>query len=96
MKGERIQVGTTVTVVAGAKTGSTTDAGPGSAAIPTSALIRIPSGAQTVYFGGSQVTTATGCPLVAGEDLEVDLINEILFAVVSTTSQTIYVLRRGD
>lgn len=95
MKGEVISVGSTPTIVAGANA-SGTGAGSGSASYPTSALIRIPSGSVTVYFGGSQVTTSTGCPFVAGEDLEVDLVNEILYAVVASGSQNINLLRRGD
>lgn len=98
MKGERIQVTSTATAVAGHSSSDSRNAGPGSTALPTAALIRVPSGALTVYFGGSQVSTSTGCPIVAGEDLEVDMVNEILYAVIasSTTSQTVYVLRRGD
>lgn len=98
MKGERIQVTSTATPVAGHNSSDSRQAGPGSVALPTAALIRVPSGALTVYFGGSQVTTGTGCPVVAGEDISVDLVNEILYAVIesSTTSQVVHVLRRGD
>ena len=96
MKGEIITVGSTPTIVAGSSGVGTAVAGAGSVSLPTAALIRIPSGSVTVYFGGSAVTTATGCPLVAGEDLEVDLVNEILYAVVSSGTQNINVLRRGD
>ena len=98
MKGEVVQILSTATVVAGAKAGSTTEAGPGAVSMPTSFIVRVPAGALTVYFGGSQVTTETGTPFVAGEDLSGDLINEILYAVISssTTSQTVFVLRRGD
>ncbi len=95
MKGEKKQVTTTPTIIAGGNSAGT-GAGPGSTSYPTAALIRVPTGAQTVYFGGSAVTAATGCPLIAGEDLVIDLVNEMLYAVTSTTSQTVYVLRRGD
>lgn len=95
MKAEVITIGTTPTIVMGANAAGT-GASSGSVSYPTSGLIRVPSGSVTVYFGGSQVTTATGCPFVAGEDVEVDLVNEILYAVVSSGSQNIYVLRRGD
>lgn len=95
MKGERKTITTTATIVAGANSGGT-GAGPGSTSYPTACLVRVPSGAATVYFGGSAVTTLTGCPLVAGEDLVIDLVNEILYAVTSTTTASIYVLRRGD
>ena len=103
MKSEVVHIQSSPTIVAGADSsliGLTTAvrpaAGSGNAAYPTACIIRIPSGAQTVYFGGSAVTTETGTPFAAGEDLEVDLMNEILYAVVSTTSQTVYILRRGD
>ena len=99
MKGQKIQILSTATVVAGAKTGTTDQANAGSASIPAKALIRVPTGALTVYFGGSNVdTNANGVPLVAGEDLMIDTVNEIVFAVISsaTTSQTVYVLRSGD
>ncbi len=95
MKSQVITVLTTPTVIAGGNQAGT-GAGPGSTSYPTACLIRVPSGAPTVYFGGSTVSTATGCPLVAGEDIEVDLVNEILYAVCSTTTTRIYVLRRGD
>lgn len=95
MKSEVITVGTTPTIVMGANAAGT-GAGSGSVSYPTAGLIRIPTGSVTVYFGGSQVTTSTGCPFVAGEDVEVDLVNEILYGVVASGSQSVYVLRRGD
>ena len=106
MKSVAIQVQTSATIVTGspsegavlgdAAIGARPLASAGSTAYPTAALIRIPTGAQTVYFGGQGVTTTNGCPFVAGESLEVDLAVEILWAITATTSQTIYVLRRGD
>ncbi len=95
MKGERVTVTSTATAVAGASVTNASHAGPGSASYPTAALVRVPSGAPTVYFGGQAVTINTGCPLVAGEDLVIDLVNEILYGVCST-SAVVYVLRRGD
>ena len=106
MKSLAIQVQTSATIITGspsegavlgdASIGARPLAGAGSAAYPTAALIRVPTGAQTVYFGGQGVTTTDGMPLEAGESLEVDLAVEILWAVTATTSQTVYVLRRGD
>lgn len=88
MKGERIQVtATPTTVVAGAR---------GDIAYPLSAILQIPTGGQTVYFGGSTVDITQGFPVAAGSFLEVDLVTEILYAVTATTSQYIFVLRRGD
>ena len=95
MKAEPITVGTTPTIIMGANAAGTA-AGSGSVSYPTAGLIRIPTGSVTVYLGGSQVTTSDGCPFVAGEDVEVDLVNEILYGVVASGSQTVYVLRRGD
>lgn len=103
MKGERVQVQGTATVIAGAKTvgglaSVLNESGPGSVSMPTACLIRVPAGALTVYFGGSAVSASTGCPVEAGEDITVDLVNEILYAAISsqTTSQVVYILRRGD
>lgn len=96
MKGQWITVTSTATVVAGASTDLAGHAGPGSSSYPTAALVRVPSGAPTVYFGGSAVTSSNGCPLAAGEDLVIDLVNEILYAVTASTTTTVYVLRRGD
>lgn len=105
MKSEVVQVQSAATIIAGARAdviGTTTAvnpaAGSGNVSYPTACLIRVPSGALTVYLGGSGVSTANGCPIAAGEDIEVDLANEILYGVISstTTSQTVYILRRGD
>lgn len=96
MKGQRVTVTSTATAVAGMSSANSANAGAGSTSYPTAALVRVPSGAPTIYFGGSTVSTATGCPLVAGEDLVIDLVNEILYAVTATTTATVYVLRRGD
>lgn len=72
-------------------------AGPGSTAYPTGALLKSATGNGTVYIGGVDVTSSNGFPLSAGEALEVDLVNEIIYAVATTTvSATLYVLRRGD
>ena len=102
MKGQVVQVQKQATIVAGAvasQIGTTNinqAAGSGNVSLPTACLIRVPAGALTVYLGGQAVTTATGCPLAAGEDIEIDLVNEILYGIVTTTSQTVYILRRGD
>lgn len=61
---------------------------------PMSAIIRNP-GPGTVYLGGDGVTSATGFPLATDESLEIDVVNEKLYAV-ATTPTTIYILRRGD
>lgn len=96
MKGERITVGTTPTVIMGSDGTGRGIAGSGSVSLPTAGLIRNLAGGATVYLGHSGVTTSTGCPLAAGEDLELDLVNEILYGVVAAATETLYVLRRGD
>lgn len=62
---------------------------------PMAAIIKNPSGSGTIYLGQTGVTTANGFPLAAGESLEVDMVNEALYAVATVTT-TVYVLRRGD
>lgn len=61
---------------------------------PMSAIIKNPS-AGTIYLGHGGVTTSDGFPLETDESLEVDLVNEGLYAVATVTT-TINVLRRGD
>jgi len=41
-------------------------------------------------------TTTNGFPLAAGEDIEVDMVTEHLYAVVATGTTSIFILRRGD
>lgn len=95
MKGYPVSVGPQATIILGANAAGTA-AGDGSVSYPTAGIIRVPSGAPTVYMGGSTVSTTSGCPFVAGEDLQVDLVNEILYGRTATTTATIYILRRGD
>lgn len=61
---------------------------------PMSAIIKN-SNVATVYVGHVGVTVATGFPLITGDSLEVDMVNEALYAVATVTC-TINVLRRGD
>lgn len=61
---------------------------------PMAAIIRNDS-AGTVFLGHAGVTTANGFPLKNGESLEVDLVNEALYAVATVTT-SINILRRGD
>lgn len=86
MKGEIVNIGGTCTFlvrVSGQNIG-----------YPMSAILRNLS-AGTVYLGGQGVTTATGFPLATDEFLEIDLVNESLFAVATVTT-SINILRRGD
>lgn len=95
MKGYSVQVQKTVTMIVGGQDAETGRALSGDVAYPTAAILRNPSGGQTVYLGGIDVDT-TAFPLASGEDLEVDLVTEILYGITATTSQTVYILRRGD
>ena len=63
---------------------------------PISVLISVPAGAQTVYIGGENVTTANGMPIEAGTWKELDLgAKEVVYAIVSATTQVVSVLRVG-
>ena len=61
---------------------------------PMSAIIRNP-GPGTIYLGHEDVTTSNGFPLATDESLEVDLVNEGVYAIATVTT-TVYILRRGD
>lgn len=85
MKSERRNVpGTTTTLVTPFH----------SAGYPMSAVVKN-LGAGTVYIGGLDVTTANGFPLELNQALTVDVVNEKIYAVATTTT-TIAVFRRGD
>jgi hypothetical protein len=96
VKGQIITLPTGVrTVIAGSNAAGTA-AGDGSVSYPTAALLRFIAPNPTVYLGGSDVSTTTSSvPFVAGENLQLDLVNEILYGIATTTA-TVYVLRRGD
>lgn len=97
MKGYSVQVQKTTTMVVGGRATEPGRALDGSVAYPAAAVISNPSGGQTVYLGGSDVNaTSLGWPLAAGSSIEVDLVGDILYGVTSTTSQTVYILRRGE
>lgn len=68
--------------------------GAGNVSYPTSALVKNP-GPGTVFLGGSSVNTSAGFPLATGEAIEVDTVNEALYAIATVTT-TVNVLRRGD
>lgn len=59
-----------------------------------SALIKNP-GPGTVYLGHHGLSSSTGFPLEADESLEVDLVNDDLYAITTATT-TVYILRRFD
>lgn len=65
-----------------------------SAAYPMSALVKNP-GPGTIYLGHHGLTSSTGFPLEADESLEVDVVNESLYAITTATT-VVYILRRYD
>lgn len=51
-------------------------------------------GTPTIYVGGADVTTGNGFPLVSGDSYDLDQ-GERLYAVVSSGTQSVRVIRRG-
>ena len=52
------------------------------------------AGAQTVFLGGSTVTTGTGVPLVAGATVTFDSApGDILFGIVAATTANVNVMQ---
>ena len=65
-------------------------------------LVLIPSAGQMVYVGGADVTVANGYPYTPGTEHEVGTDSltpgaqgEILYGIVSATTQTVNVLAQG-
>jgi hypothetical protein len=68
----------------------------GTSNYPMAALI-LNNGAATVFFGGADVSTSNGFPILTGSiPLSVDVINEDLYAVTAGTSVELRILRRGN
>ena len=61
---------------------------------PMAAII-LNNGPGTVYLGAPGVTTSNGFPLASTQSLEVDMVNEGIWAV-GTVTTTVNILRRGD
>lgn len=91
MKHEKVSVSTTITQVMPV----VGQHAQGNIGYPTAGILRNLDTGQTVYLGNSDVDTATGWPLAAGEDIEIDLIGDILWGVVAAGSCDLYVLRRA-
>jgi len=87
MKGERITVGTSATLLV-AKGND-----------PSPWLIRTDSGAADVFLGGPDVTAATGYRMLADRPVSGELFGEDvsspLYGIVSASTQVVQVLRRG-
>jgi hypothetical protein len=61
------------------------------------AAIILNNGAATVYFGGADVSTSNGFPVLQGAiPLSVDVVNEDLYVVTGGTSVELRILRRGN
>lgn len=88
MLGQRITVGTTPTLIL--------DGTNSAANYPISAVIMNPTAGVDVMLGGAGVTAATGFALIATASVQLDIINEALFAIVASGSQVVHVLRRGQ
>lgn len=53
-----------------------------------------PTGGQSVFLGGSAVTTAAGYELVSGASKDFDLeAGETLYGIVTATTQVVHILR---
>jgi hypothetical protein len=84
---ERISVGTTATQISSnyaGKDGQTVS-------------VQVPAGGASVYLGGEGVTTTSyGFLLAAGISFSVEMqVDEKLYGVVASSTQTVNVLRQG-
>lgn len=84
---ERVSIGTTATQISSnyaGKDGQTVN-------------VQVPTGGATVYLGGEGVTTTSyGFLLAAGISFSVEMqVDEKLYGVVATGTQTVNVLRQG-
>jgi hypothetical protein len=84
-----VSVGTTATALNTADTSTT--------AQRATLLVTCPSGGATVYLGGAGVTTTSyGYALAASGELSIDILgDEVLYAVVATSTQNVAVLKQG-
>lgn len=64
----------------------------GTASVPASIHVQN-TGANTIYLGGSGVTTATGFPLTTGASIEIDMQNDALYAIAAAPGELATVLR---
>lgn len=84
--GERITVATTATAIFTPTNGAAVDR--------KSAIIKNPAGGQSVFLGGSGVTTGTGYELESGDIVDVSLLHgDTIYGIVAATTQVVHVLR---
>ena len=81
MKAKTVDVTTTATVVSQG----------GTATVPKTVTLSVPTGGTTIYLGNETVTVATGFPLAADQSITLHLVAETLYAR-ATSTQTINVL----
>jgi hypothetical protein len=69
----------------------------GKAGSSGSVVVNNPAGAgQSVYVGGSDVTTSTGAEIVAGTSISFDLMaGEKAYGIVAATTQAVRVITSG-
>lgn len=84
----QVSVGTSATLLSVAETEASYDG--------ISVTVSVPTGGTSVYLGPSGVTTGTGFLLNAGQSASFDLgTGEVLYGIVGSGTQTVYVLRSG-
>lgn len=66
----------------------------GSASVPQSAIIKVPSGGATIEVGGHDLASGSGFELAAGEHIEVDLVTDDVWAVISGGSQEVQIIEK--
>lgn len=87
MKSTKPTVTTTATAIVSAG---------GNGQSPKSCGISVPTGGQTVYIGGPDVTTANGFPLASPSEHFFDLVQEAVYAVVAATTQAVNVITNQE
>lgn len=90
MRSARVSVGTSATLIVDGTI-------PASAKRATGALVSVPTGGQTVFLGGSDVTQATSYALEAGKEVAISLDGDnALYGLVGATTQIVHVLAFED
>lgn len=81
LEAREVTIGTSATAIFPTDTTQTA----GGLTQPVDVLIVNDSG-NTVYLGGSGVTTAAGLPVADGESVRIALTNDILYGIAGTSS----------
>ncbi len=65
----------------------------GTASVPLRVIVQVPTGGQTVYIGGSDVTTDAGFAVPTNTSSPVlEIVGAGLYGIVAATSQSVRVL----